>query len=306
MIGPHRDELTTTEKHLIRRWVKQTGDRLIAGLQVIIAVGGLAAVLLVSVPWLKSPLDKLGLSSSVGFTQSVLAVILVSIFFDVRRITNRGKGDPSHFSDPMAVFPVLFKRIENVTRQEQKVIDVLGLSLHISWPGVKFWLNRPQLNGWTVRLTAMVDDGGRLDGHVPSSSMRDARANLNSIVEYGESSDAALNNVTVQAFSYDFMPSLHGYRLGNGDIFYSILRWQDDGRLNLDNYSYEFIPHEDTSPSADAMRSVFNSWFERATRDPWNVKRPLLTRGRRWFSRVAFGGKGNRHPRGGAPGRGCR
>lgn len=60
------------------------------------------------------------------------------------------------------------------------------------------------------------------------------------------------------------MPAVHGFRLGNGDVFVSTLRWRDKGRLGKHRFPYEYVPAYDVSPEADAARALFRSWFERA------------------------------------------
>jgi hypothetical protein len=171
----------------------------------------------------------------------------------------------------MDLYPILLQRIAAVSRSEDKVLDVIGMTLYTAWPSIRFWMNRTDLNGWTVNFTAVSHGDQGVTAHVPSGWFREARGNLNTICEFAESSTTQAKKINLQAFGYDFMPSLHGYRLGNRDLFYSILLWQGDGKIGMDGYSYEFVPHEDISLSAEAIREVFDSWFRRATAIPWTV-----------------------------------
>jgi hypothetical protein len=65
------------------------------------------------------------------------------------------------------------------------------------------------------------------------------------------------------------MPVVHGFRLGNGDLFFSTLSWDKNGKIGVGDYSYEHVPREDESPSAMATREVFSSWFQRAISQAW-------------------------------------
>lgn len=56
---------------------------------------------------------------------------------------------------------------------------------------------------------------------------------------------------------------------GNGDLFYSILMWDENHRISREIYSFEYQPAEDQSASAEWMREIFESWFTRACRDQW-------------------------------------
>ena len=59
------------------------------------------------------------------------------------------------------------------------------------------------------------------------------------------------NKIILEAYGYGFAPTIHGFRLGNGDLFHSLLLWDEAiGQLSLDGYSYEFISCEDQSESA--------------------------------------------------------
>jgi len=257
-----------------RQRLQYVAERATDVIKFVVAAGGLALVILVSIPWLSGPLAKVGITSAKAFSEDVLTIVVVSIFFDVRRLVESKHQPSHHFADPMDVYPVLLQRIRAITRKEDKRLDVIGMTLYTAWPSIRFWLNRAELVGWTVRLTALAANEASLASHVPSSWFNEARSNLSSVAQYAKAPATLARNIDLQAYKYDFMPSLHGYRLGNGDLFYSILYWDQNGLLSIDNYSYEFISADDVSPSATAIRQVFQSWFERATRTPWNDSTP--------------------------------
>jgi hypothetical protein len=271
-------EMTERESDTLRRKqisyrIRRASERIVSFSQVLIAVVGLVAVILLNVPWLDGPFKSIGISDPNAFSGAVVTLIIVSIFFDVRSlVASKSEPENHHLSDPMEVYPLLLERIGRVSRSEEKVLDVIGMTLYTAWPSIRFWLNRPELSGWTVRFTAVAANNSRPSKNVPESWFHDAQGNLDNISSYAESHTIQDQHISLQAFGYDFMPSLHGYRLGNGDLFYSILLWQDDGQISIDGYSYEFVPSEDKSSSAEAIRRVFDSWFRRATATPWQSK----------------------------------
>lgn len=268
-------EMTERESDALRRKqtsyrIKRASERVVSFLQILIAVVGLIAVILLNISWLDGPFKKIGINDPTAFTGAVVTVIVVSIFFDVRSlVTRRSEPENRHFSDPIEVYPLLLERIGRISRSEEKVLDVIGMTLYTAWPSIRFWLNRSDLSGWTVRFTAVMGEKPHLSKHVPVAWFHEAQTNLDNICDYAKSPMIQAQRIKLQAFSYDFMPSLHGYRLGNGDLFYSILLWQDDGKISIDGYSYEFVPSEDESSSAEAIRRVFDSWFKRATTTSW-------------------------------------
>lgn len=270
------------DKHLerlrrrrIRQRIRRVSTRTITYTQAIVAGGGLLLIVMLRIPWLASVLKRIGFSDFGIAVQTVIVIVLVSIFFDVRILLERSDQTPEekrHCADPMAVYPMLHERIEKVTRQEEKRLDILGISLYTAWPSVRFWLDHPELNGWTVRLAGVARRDRSLLYYVPQDWFRESRKNLDSIYQTSLHQRLAERQITLEAYGYDFMPVMHGYRLGTGDLFYSILLWQDDEKIGLEGYSYEFVPASDKSASAEAVRAIFDSWFRRAMKAPWKPK----------------------------------
>jgi hypothetical protein len=259
-------------KQRLYQWLKRVSRQVVTYIEVVVALSVLALVILLRIPWSSAILGKAGLVDSGAAIQGAVTVVVVAIFFEVRMLAARGgqATEDRYFADPMDVYPVLLERIRSITRQDEKTLDVLGMTLYTAWPSIRFWLNRAEFTDWTVRMTAVLHGERRLSMHVPGSWFRDSRANLNDILQSADSPTIVAKRIKLQPYGYDFMPVLHGYRLGNGDLFYSLLKWSADGKLSLDGYSYEFVPSEDRSPSAEAIREVFESWFQRASKTPWS------------------------------------
>jgi hypothetical protein len=133
-------------------------------------------------------------------------------------------------------------------------------------------LNRPELNGWTCRLTAVTKASQDLARLVPDEWFDESVKNLSEVYRFSQLPGIRQRNITLRPYSYDFMPVIHGFRLGNGDLFYSILCWQGS-KIGRDSYSYEFVPCDDVTPSAKAIRAVFDSWFTRSCATPWTEGR---------------------------------
>jgi hypothetical protein len=266
----YREQL---RRRRIRQLLRRVSTRTIAYTQAIVAAGGLLVIVMLRIPWLASVLKRIGFSDFGIVVQTVIVIVLVSIFFDVRVLLERTDQIPDeqrHCADPMAVYPLLQERMEKTTRQEEKRLDILGISLYTAWPSIRFWLDHPELNGWTVRLTAVAHRDRRLAEYVPLNWFRESRTNLDDIHETAQRQTFKERRITIEAYGYDFMPVLHGYRIGNGDLFYSILSWQSDGKMGRDGYSYEYVPATDKSASAQAIREIWDAWFRRAMTTPWH------------------------------------
>jgi hypothetical protein len=129
----------------------------------VVVVAGLFVAVALEVPWLEGPLQKFGFENVTGITLSVITFLLVAIFFEVRSPLDRahGRADPRHFSDTMDMYPVLIDRINSISRRDEKVLDVLGMTLYTAWPTLTFWLNRSELDNWTIRLSAVASRAER-------------------------------------------------------------------------------------------------------------------------------------------------
>jgi hypothetical protein len=169
-VTPHEEDLAKLRRSGVRYRIRRGPERVLSFTEVTLAAGGLIIVVLLSIPWLDDPLKKLGFTTPGPLSQAILTIVVVSIFFEVRRLTERRPvSQLKHFPDPMDVYPVLLERVQATGRKEEKVFDVLGLTLYTAWPSIRFWLNRSDLNGWTMRFTAIADDGGRFTDHISRS-----------------------------------------------------------------------------------------------------------------------------------------
>ena len=230
----------------------------------VVAIGGLILVILLQIPWMQSVLSRAGFDNPTQIGQVLIVALLVAVFSDVRLLMAEEKesAEPAYFNDPMDVYPALLARISKIRRPEEKRLDVIGMTLYTAWPSIRFWLQRPEIVGWTISMTAVMQANRRPSASVPAQWYRDALVNLESIRDAAGAARSADN--TLHAYGYDFTPAIHGFRLGSGDLYWSALRWGADGKVSMEGYSYEYVPGSDRSPAAEAKRAVFESWFRRS------------------------------------------
>lgn len=234
-----------------------------------VAVLGAAILVLEQVPWLDEQLSRLGLRDTPTYRTLVFTILLTTILLEVREVARRQIPPSSarqHFADPQEMYQALLSRAKSIKNANQRQLDVLGLTLYSAWPVISFWLQRPEINGWTVRLATMDPHADAVACWVPDDWPHESGVNAAQAQQFANGSLAASKNHHLEIIEYGFVPSIHGFRLGNGDVFVSSLLWQDDGRLGKAGFSYEFIPHEEAGPGATALRELFDNWFGRARR----------------------------------------
>jgi hypothetical protein len=252
------------------RSLGSTGRSSLVAIATILVIG-------METPWLQPVVRKLGFEDLQGTGVAIIVFILSLVYFDLRRIAGRqSKVIDQYFPDATSMYPTLLDRARRVTRVEDKQIDILGTTLDTAWPMLKFWLNSPEGPGWRIRMCALLDESGRFSAYTPQEWCNVARTNLNDAVRTSESLANSRRDISITVYSYDFLPAVHGIRLGNGDLLFAVLSWGRDGKIGSDSYGYQFVPAEDRSGSANAMRSTFSSWFDRACIHPWprNVADP--------------------------------
>lgn len=158
--------------------------------------------------------------------------------------------------------------------QRARNIAVHRVGVHPVLPG------RFGFNGWTLRFSAFVAGDGEAQRFVPSKWSLESRSSLNEIVRESQQDSLRRRGIRLEAYCYDFTPAVHGFGIGNGDVYFSVLRWEED-QISRQGYSYEYLRHANDTASAEMLRTVFASWMARscATEWPAPVESPEQTGG---------------------------
>ncbi|MGD9737746.1 MAG: hypothetical protein AB7V58_19350 [Solirubrobacterales bacterium] len=240
-------------------------ERFVESSQVWVAVAAGALLVLLQIPGVEDVLTKIGLENDIRLRTAIGVIILISILLELRQLKLRvtpAISDRHHYDDPKEMYNALIERAAEINDPEQRRIDVLGLTLFSAWPELEFFLERPTIHNWKVRLATLSAAAPAPRPWVPESWPNEA-ANIVTQIEGFRSAQGADQGHTIEIFEYGFMPVVHGFRLGNGDVFLSILRWRDR-RLGKHRFPYDFVPAHDISPEAETTRALFENWFMRA------------------------------------------
>ncbi len=165
------------------------------------------------------------------------------------------------------VYPCLFEEL-NRARESERVLDVFGLTLITAWPQLKAWLAQPETPlGWTIRLLCLSPHmANRGMPWIRSEWYENARGMIQEIEAYLVREEAAMlrRNVRLTLHTYDCIPALHGFYLGNETLFVSCLRWDAKNQFDDAHHFYEKFEGSDRSDRAEAYRKLFSNWFEHA------------------------------------------
>lgn len=242
-------------------------ERFLEDGQALVALAAAGMLLLLQIPGVEDILTKIGLENSTQLRTAVGVIILASILLELRQLNRRVTPTitgSQHYSDPKEMYNALIERAAEIQDPEKRQIEVLGLTLFSAWPELEFFLERPDVGEWTVQLATLSKDAVPPLRWVPETWPRESATTVRQVREFQDRRGTDHNH-TIEVFEYDFTPVVHGFRLGTGDVFLSILRWRD-GRLGKHRFPYDYFTVHDISPQADAARALFANWFDRAVR----------------------------------------
>lgn len=251
------------------------------GGQVWVALACGAVLIALQIPGVEDVLGEIGLENNQRIRTAFGVVLLGSILLELRQlqrsITPVVSGQ-QHYSDRKAMYTALIEKAAAVTEPEHRRIDVLGLTLFSAWPELENFLEQPEVNGWTVKLAALSKTAEPGDLWVPDGWPSESETAVRQVKEFGQGED---HNHRIEVIEYELPPVVHGFRLGNGDVFLSTLKWREEGRLGKHRFPYDYFPAHDRSSAATDARELFRSWFDRAVGgegepgEPGLAKEPL-------------------------------
>jgi len=196
----------------------------------------------------------------------LLPVVLLLILWQTVEISRRIDAVETGIRDVSGTIEAaVLARVETITKPKQQRLDVLGMNLRYGWHGPRRWVDDGLMDGWSIHLSAFLPVTPQ--PWTPKSWPAEADRNLREIRAYAKRKTVRDRGVTILAHSYVHTPAVHGYRLGNGDIFMAYVSW-DPSKFKLSGVAprYQFVPRGDKSPNAVAMRKFFVSWLNASQR----------------------------------------
>jgi hypothetical protein len=233
-----------------------------------VALAAALLLALLQLPGVEALSEKAGLDRNPELATGVGAIVLASILLEMRQLRRRVTPVASgrkQYPEPGVMYKALTEKAQAITEREHREIEVLGLTLYSAWNQLSIFLELPEVSGWTVRLAALSEDDTFQQPWVPDGWPEESATTLKRVREFSDKQGEEHDH-TIEVFEYEFAPAVHGFRLGNGDVFVSTLLWLPEGRLGSHPFSYDYIPVSDLSPGANAARKLFENWFNRAVR----------------------------------------
>jgi len=256
-------------------------EQFLRGGQAWIAILAAIGLIALQIPGVDSLLEKLGIENSQHIRTLGSGILLLTIVLELHQLRaslEPAQGGPTHYSDPQKMYEALAERARTISDDDLRHLDVLGLTLYSAWPILSFMLQQPEMNSWSIRMATLAPDAEGVSGWVPEDWPRESAGNISQIQTFA-GAEGKTRGQAFEVVEYDLIPAVHGFRLGNGDLFISILLWQSDGRLGKPGFTYDYIACTDVSEGAAASRKLFANWFDRALESHEEVQRRRTARG---------------------------
>lgn len=239
-------------------------ERFFEGGQVWLALIALGFLFLLQIPGV----DKLlGVENNTEVRNAIAVLALASILLELRQLKLRvtpAISGRQQYPDPQKMYDALKEKVKEITDPGQREIKVLGLTLYSAWPVLSNFLEGPEVREWTVELATLSTAACPSPLWVPDGWPRESATTVDQVLEFRERQGKEHRH-EIKVYEYEFPPAVHGFQLGNGDVFVSTLQWQN-GILGKHRFTYDYIPAHDVSPGATAVRELFKNWFNRAVR----------------------------------------
>jgi len=160
-------------------------------------------------------------------------------------------------------------RLDSVADPAHKRLIVLGVTMYRAWPTIERWIDSGDLRDWTVRCFLVHPDYMKSQADVFDNDWVAIAASYHSQIKRRVATAQDRNRTTLEVQLYAHVPAVHGFRLGNGDVFLSFMHWNAETRqLASPNRFFEYHPGEDASPRAEEYRALFDNWVDMAATSP--------------------------------------
>lgn len=218
---------------------------------------------LIQIPGINDIADKL--ANNTELRVGVFALLLASILWELHQV--KLSVTPAigrqQFATTRDMYTTLEEKASAIGESSRRSLDVLGLTLFRAWPELTLLLERAETE-WAVRVATLAHDSDPSGHWVPTEWQKESSQMLQQVADF-KAGKGKRHHHKIDVYEYRFSPAVHGFRLGNEDLFMSTLLWEEDGGwLSKSNFAYYYVPGNDTSPWAASMRELFDNWFDRA------------------------------------------
>lgn len=191
--------------------------------------------------------------------------IMIKVIFDIEDKISQTKKVKEIFNNVHEIFPIMEKTIaEEVTKNGELDLKILGLTLFTAWPWVKMNLIENQ----KIRIKSiylqmlLMDPVGLNIGQVGESWKIQADANLREIDWYLRKNKETLQErkVYIEVNKYDYIPTIHGFIVNDKHLFISFCIW-DNNILTGADMPYQYFKRDPEDTLSLRYFYLFNNWF---------------------------------------------
>jgi hypothetical protein len=163
------------------------------------------------------------------------------------------------------LYPRVKKAIKAARTPRERTLEAPALTLYSFRPPLQSWINEGTLDHWHIVMYCLCPTFLRSSEWASKEWSSQAATHIESVRRYQQERHDELSrrSIVLELRVYETFPAVTGVRLGNGDIFFALMHW-DEGSGHLDNphSAYEYFPSANRSDRAEHYQNYFDNWIK--------------------------------------------
>ena len=165
------------------------------------------------------------------------------------------------------VYDVVIPELKGRKSHRKRIeVDILGYTLYSVYHRLRGWHNSGILKNMTLNLHTLSCEFIKSNPALNNDWAKQAEDNIQTIIAFKDEfkDELSKNKTQINLFSYDHLPAVHGFRIGNGTLMMSFAKWRKGQIDDPGETEFEIIHSAQRTKRAQAMQKVFDNWIEAA------------------------------------------
>jgi hypothetical protein len=147
-------------------------------------------------------------------------------------------------------------------------IDILGFTLFSASYQFEKWLQEGKLKNLIVNLYFLAPDFTKGNDFFEDDWAQQTEMSLGIINKFKNRNLKILedNNVLINLKPYRHLPSIHGFKISNGNYYVSFANWSETFQIRIPtNSTFVRVENNDRSDHAMELRKLYDNWLSAAS-----------------------------------------
>jgi hypothetical protein len=157
--------------------------------------------------------------------------------------------------------------VKNRNYRRRAEVEIMSYTLVTVSSYLEEWKTKGYLKNLSLNIYHLDSDFIRLNSVIDKDWDDVLNLHINEIKKFIKENkkDLIENNCSIKTYSYDFMPAVHGLKLGDGTIYFSLAHWNGDkiAKVRSDCGYIKIVPKNNTKIAIE-IRELFDNWLDKA------------------------------------------